>query len=54
VAETIRLHIEVEDNVIIVTLPGTAFRVVYRKPSQAPGLIAFEGDKNAGLSQVEF
>jgi hypothetical protein len=53
-AETIRLHIEVEDNVIIVTLPGTAFRVVYRKPSQAPSLIAFEGDKNAGVSQVEF
>jgi hypothetical protein len=30
-AETIRLRVEVEDDGIIVTLPGTTFRVIYRK-----------------------
>jgi hypothetical protein len=37
-------------------LPGTTFRAIYRKPSQTSGLIAFDvrGDKNAGVSQVEF
>ena len=41
-AETIRLRVEVEDDGIIVTLPGTTFRVIYRKPSHYPGLIAFD------------
>jgi hypothetical protein len=30
-AETIRLRVEVEDDGIIVTLPGPTFRVIYRK-----------------------
>lgn len=55
-AETIRLHIAVEGDVIIVTLPGTTFRVHYSKPKKAPQLVAFgvHGDKNAGVSQVDF
>jgi hypothetical protein len=55
-AETVRLRVEVEDDGIIVTLPGTTFRVIYRKPSQYPGLIAFDlrGDKSAGISQTNF
>jgi hypothetical protein len=55
-AETIRLRVEVEDDGIIVTLPGTTFRVIYRKPSQYPGLVAFDlrGDKRAGISQTNF
>jgi hypothetical protein len=55
-AKTFRLRIEVEGDGIIVTLPGTSFRVIYRKPSQYPGLIAFDlrGDKSAGISQTNF
>jgi len=55
-AETIRLRIEVESDVIIVTLPGTTFRVIYSKPKKSPGLVAFgvRGDKEAGVSQVDF
>jgi len=52
-AETVRLRIEVEDDGIIVTLPGTTFRVIYKNPQATVGLIAFgfRGDKDAGLSQ---
>jgi len=48
------LHIEVEDDVIIVTLPGTTLRVNYSKPKKSDGLVAFgiHGDKDAGVSQV--
>jgi hypothetical protein len=55
-AETIRPRVEVEGDDIIVTLPGTTFRVIYRKPNQSPGLVAFDvrGDKIAGISQVDF
>ena len=55
-AETVRLRIEVEDDGIIVTLPGATFRVIYRKASDAPGLVAFalRTDKNAGISQTSF
>jgi hypothetical protein len=55
-AESIRLHVEVEDDGIIVTLSGTTFRVIYRKPQETAGLVAFgvRGDKDAGLSQVDF
>jgi hypothetical protein len=55
-AETVRLRVEVEDDGIIVSLPGTAFRVIYRKPSHCPGLVAFDlrGDRNAGVSQTNF
>ena len=47
--KTVRLRVEVEDGSIIVTLPGTSFRVIYRKPSQYPGFLAFDlrGDKDA-------
>ena len=55
-AEILRLHIEVEDNVIIVTLPGTTFRVIYSKPKKSDGLVAFgvHGDKDAGVPQANF
>jgi len=55
-AETVRLRVEVEDDSIIVALPGTTFRVIYRKPSQYPGLVAFDfrGDKRAGIPQANF
>jgi hypothetical protein len=55
-AETPRLHIEVEGDGIVVTLPGTTFRVTYRKSSGAPGLVAdaLLVDKSAGISEVDF
>ena len=34
------LHIEVRDDEIVVTLPGTSYRAVYHKPADKPGLIA--------------
>jgi len=55
-AETLRLRVEVEDDGIIVSLPGTTFRVIYRKTSDGPGLVTFalRGDKSAGISQTSF
>jgi hypothetical protein len=55
-AATLRLRVEVEDDAIIITLPGTTFRVIYSKPKKSPGLVAFgvRGDKDAGLSQADF
>ena len=34
------LHVEARDRDIIVTMPGTNLRVVYRKPDRAPQLVA--------------
>jgi hypothetical protein len=34
------LRIEVRDDEIVVTLPGTSYRAVYHKPADKPGLIA--------------
>ena len=55
-AETVRLRIEVEDDSIIVTLPGTTFRVIYGKSNDAPGLFTFalQADKSAGITEADF
>ena len=55
-AARVRLHIEVEHDSIIVTLPGTTFHVIYRKSNGAPGLVRFalQADKSAGISQANF
>ena len=55
-AETIRLRVEVGDDGIIVTLPGTTFRVIYHKTPDAPGLVAsaIQSDKSAGIAQFDF
>jgi hypothetical protein len=34
------LHVEARDRDIIVTMPGTSFRVVYRKPDRGSQLVA--------------
>jgi hypothetical protein len=34
------LHVEVQRDDILVTMPGSGFRVVYRKPHLDPGLVA--------------
>jgi len=39
-AESIRLRVEVEGDGIIVTMSGTAFRVIYRKQAHTTGLVA--------------
>jgi hypothetical protein len=54
--ETIRLRVEIDDDGIIVTLPGTTFRVIYRKQSDPPGLVqsALRADKSAGISKADF
>jgi hypothetical protein len=46
-AETIRLRVEVEDDTIIVTLPGTNLRVIYRKTKYSQLVTDdFRGDKD--------
>ena len=49
----IRLRVEVEDDDIIVTLPGTNFRVIYRNVG---GLVTFDfrGDKSTGIPLADF
>ena len=55
-AERIRLRVEVEGDGIIVTMSGTAFRVIYRKQAHTTGLVAFDvrGAPGAAISRVEF
>jgi hypothetical protein len=55
-AETIRLRVEVYDDNITVTLPGTTFRVIYRKAREGSGLVPFgvRGDEDSGISQIDF
>jgi hypothetical protein len=45
------LHVEVQGGDIIVTMPGTSFKVVYHKPPSSPQLMAkwyATRDKQAG------
>jgi hypothetical protein len=55
-AESIRLQVEVDSDAVIVTMPGTTFRVVYRIPTHAHGLIAFDvrGSREASVTMAEF
>ena len=55
-AKTVRLRVEVEDDRIVVTLPGTTFHVIYRKPNDTRRLvrIALQADKSAGITQGDF
>ena len=49
------VHLAVEDNAIIVTLPGTSFCVVYRKGAE-PWLLASDirDDPNSPISRFTF
>jgi hypothetical protein len=53
-ALTVMLRVEVEDDSIIVTLPGTSFRVIYGKPCRGSNLVTLGVNKGAGLSQADF
>ena len=55
-AVTPRLRVEVEDDTLMVTLPGTTFHVIYRKTTDTPGLVQFavQADRSAGISEADF
>ena len=52
------LRIEVRDDEIVVTLPGTSYRAVYHKPADKPGLIATfrsgRSEQGTPMTQAEF
>jgi hypothetical protein len=52
------LHIEVQGGDIIVTMPGTSYRVVYYKPAGSPRLLTKEfpvkNDRRASVKVVTF
>jgi len=51
-------QIEVWDDEIIVSLPGTSYAVTYYKPANSPQLLAkdfpYDDDRRTGLTQAEF
>jgi hypothetical protein len=52
------LSVEVRDGDIIVTMPGTSLRVVYRKPNQGSQLVArldyFQNQQKGPITRAEF
>ena len=52
------LHIEVRDQDIVVTMPGTSLRVVYRKPHRGSQLVArldyFQDQQQGPITRAEF
>lgn len=54
--KSIPLRVDVVSDTLIITFPGTTFRVLYRKLSHEPGLMAFDmqGDREASISMAHF
>jgi hypothetical protein len=52
------LHVEVQGDEIVVTLPGMSYRVVYCRPASTPGLMAkyHSGRREHGspMTEAEF
>jgi hypothetical protein len=52
------LHVAVQGDGILVTMPGTNFRVVYRKPNLGPQLVArldyFQDQQKGPITRAEF
>ena len=52
------LHVEARDRDIVVTMPGTSFRVVYRKRDRSPQLVArldyFQNEQKGPITRAEF
>jgi hypothetical protein len=50
--------VEVRDNEIVVTLPGTSYAFTYFKPAMSPQLLArifpIKNDSRASITQAEF
>jgi hypothetical protein len=53
-----RLHVEVLEDEIIITLPFTNYAVTYYKPANSPGLLAknfpAKDDSRVSMTQAEF
>jgi hypothetical protein len=53
-----RIQLEVWDNEIVVSLPGTRYAVTYYKPENSPQLLArdfpYDDDRRTELTQAEF
>jgi hypothetical protein len=51
-------HVEVRDQEIVVTMPGTSLRVVYRKPHRGLELVArldyFQDQQKGPITRAEF
>ena len=52
------LHVQARANDIVVTMPGTSLRVVYRKPHQGSQLVArldyFQDQQKGPITRAEF
>ena len=52
------LHVEVRERDLIVTMPNTSLRVVYRKPDRTPQLVArldyFQDQQKGPITRAEF
>ena len=52
------LCVEVRDQDLVVTMPGTSFRVVYRKPHRGSQLVArldyFQDQQKGPITRAEF
>ena len=51
------LHVELRDQDILVTMPGTSFRVVYRKPNRGqlvPRLDYFQNQQKGPITRAQF
>jgi hypothetical protein len=52
-----RLRLEMQENQIVITLPGTSYEVTFRKPANGPGLGAshnMQDDHDAPITRSEF
>jgi hypothetical protein len=52
------LSVEAKRDEIVVTMPGTSFRVAYRKPNRGPSLVAklnyFQHEQKGPITRAEF
>jgi hypothetical protein len=52
------LNVEVQGEEIVITLPGTSFKVAYHKPADKPGLMTTSRsgrwEKGTPMTQAEF
>ena len=56
--ENANLSVEVRDQDIVITMPGTSLRVVYRKPHRGSQLVArldyFQDQQKGPITRAEF
>jgi hypothetical protein len=52
-----QLHVELRDQDLLVTMPGTSLRVVYRKPSRdrlVPRIDYFQREQKGPITRLQF